>query len=465
MRLSILALASFPVLAPAQNAAPREVTEERIAAAFADAHAAVKEVLAIDVDAKVAPRIVAAKDVAERVAEENLPVVRLRQPDAGLAASEAAAIGQTFAQSTLAKYTWTTKELLVSAKTWRRQSAMTNRPALTSDEALRAVLVHELVHAIDDARHDFGKTLATLRNVDACQGFNGVLEGHAQLLARRVCEKRGWKAGFDAFTANIGGLPEGAEAMDPVQVDMLRAQNAIASAPYFAGESFMAAVDARGAESVARAFREPPENMDLLYRPEWYLEPAKRPAAKYALDAALELFSEPYAAETWASTRMTAPRAQLEAAMHRAGPERVKAALDGRLTTLSIGLQPRADPNSKLVSAALSEFVDEASARKFIETGDELGKLRDAGMRAEGRTVKLLEFASTPLDPPAKEGAIERRTLDNAGFEFVVTQMRCVRGPLVLELVFSNEPIEDAALRTLVKSLFDAARPAATKSK
>lgn len=450
------------VLSPsvaAQTEVLREINEERIAAAFADVRSAVKDVLGVDVDEKLRPRIVAAKDIAARVAEENLPMVRLRQPDEELAQREADGYGRVFGQSALAKYTWTTKELLVSAKTWRRQATRMKLPALTSDEALRAVLVHEIVHALDDAQYDIGKVMTGLRTVDAIQGFNGVVEGHAQLLARRVCEKRGWTSGFDVFTTNIGGVPENAESLPAAQLDILRAQGAVAASPYVAGESFMTALEASGAESVARAFREPPDNPDLLYRPDWWLDPAKRPKSKFAAQAALDLCESWFPAETWAAVRMTMPRAGIEASMTRLGTDRVKKALDGRLTSASLTLQPRADPNSKLVMLALHEFVDEPSARDFFAAGTELGKARDEDMRRPESSLKLVELTSESTADEDGTVSIERRKLDNAGFEVVATAVRVVRREMIIEMVFSNEPIKTADVKKRVTAVIAALNP------
>lgn len=283
-------LALLVVLSPsvaAQTTPVLEITEERIVAAYADVRAAVKDVLGVEVDPALQPRLVSSKEIGARVAEENLAVIQKRQPDPDLARREADEIGRTFGLSALAKYTWTTKELLVSAKGWRLQAIQMKRPGLTSDACLRAVLAHETVHALDDARHDIGKVLGGLATIDAIQGFTGVFEGHAQLLARRICAKRGWSEGFDLFSTNIRGLPEGAESLAAAQLDTLRAQGAVMAAPYVAGETFLAAVEARGPEAVARAFREPPDSPDLLYRPDWWLDPSKRPKSKFAMAATL----------------------------------------------------------------------------------------------------------------------------------------------------------------------------------
>ncbi|MBK7875474.1 MAG: hypothetical protein IPJ77_06945 [Planctomycetes bacterium] len=458
----LAALASLSPLVSAQTAMPREVNEERIAAAFADARAALAEHLKVEVDAKFAPRLVSSKDVAARVAEENLPIFRLRQPDAELAKAEAEQAGAAFGQSALAKYTWTTRELLVSAKTWRRQAVQLGRPELTSDETLRAVLVHELVHALDDARHDIGKLLGGMTTVDACLGFTGVLEGHAQLVARRVCELRGWSKGFETLTANIGGLPAGAEAMDPSQLEVLRAQGAINAAPYVAGERFMAAVEARGAEFVARAFQSPPDNPDLLYHPDWYLDPKTRPQPKFALDAAIDVFAAPRSQDEWQVLRMTPPEAQLESSLLRLPPERAREALRGRVASRTIVLQPRADLNSKLLSAVVHEFADEAALGRFVAAGTELSALRDDDMRKAERVVRLKELTTRSIDAAAHKGRIDRRSLANGTFEFVATLALLARGPVYIELVFSNEAIEDDALLALADRMFDAAKPAIT---
>lgn len=455
-------LAAFVLVAPflsAQTAAPREVNEERIAAAFADARTALAEHLKMEIDPKLAPRLVSSKDVAACVAKENLPVIRLRQPDAEFAKAEADQVGAAFGSSALAKYTWTTRELLVSAKTWRRQAVQSGRPELTSDETLRAVLVHELVHALDDAQFDLGKRLEGLKTVDACLGFTGVLEGHAQLVARRVCEKRGWTKGFDVLTANIGGLPAGAEAMDPSQLDILRAQSAVAAAPYVAGERFMAAIDARGAEFVARAFQSPPDSPDLLYHPDWYIDPKTRPQPKFALDAAIDVFAAPRSQDEWQSQRMTPPEAQLEASLLRLPLERAREALQGRVASRTIVLQPRADLNSKLLSTAIHEFVDEAALRRFVAAGAELSALRDDDMRKPERVVRLKELVTKSIETPTQRARIDRRSLANGTFEFVATSAQVARGALLLELVFSNEAIEDDALLALADRMFDASKP------
>ncbi|MBK7645058.1 MAG: hypothetical protein IPJ19_18760 [Planctomycetes bacterium] len=448
----------LPRPSPHRRKSCAKVDEERVAAAFADVRSAVKDVLGVDVDESFRPRIVAAKDIATRVAEENLPMVRLRQPDEELAQREADGYGRVFGQSALAKYTWTTKELLVSAKTWRRQATKMKRPALTSDEALRAVLVHEIVHALDDARYDIGKVMAGLRTVDAIQGFNGVVEGHAQLLARRVCEKRGWASGFDVFTANIGGVPEGCKSLRRGPARHLAAQGAMLASPYVAGESFMAAVEASGAESVVRVprtARQPgsPVPTGLV------VGPAKRPKSKFASPAALDLCESWFPAETWASGRMTLPRAGLEASMTRLGAELTKKALDGRVTSTSITLQPRADPNSKLVMLALHEFVDERSALDFFAAGTELGKARDEDMRRRMPRCGSWNLTSESIGDEGWTATVERRKLKNLGLEFVATSVRIARREMVVEMVFSNEPVETAEVKKRVAAVIAALNP------
>ena len=149
---------------------------------------------------------------------------------------------------------------------------------------------------------------------------------------------------------------------------------------------------------MARAFQSPPHSPDLLYHPDWYLDPKTRPQPKFALDAAIDVFAAPRSQDEWQSQRMTPPEAQLEASLLRLPLERAREALQGRVASRTIVLQPRADLNSKLLSTAIHEFVDEAALRRFVAAGAELSALRDDDMRKPERVVRLKELVTKSIE-------------------------------------------------------------------
>src|SRR6185295_2918456 len=135
------------------------------------------------------------------------------------------------------------------------------------------------------------------------------------LVARRVCKARGWSAGFDAYTGLIGKIPDSAKQLGEGLMTTLRARSEATLFTYRDGERFVAALDAAGAEAVARAFREPPRDGETILHPEWFLDPKKRPAVLYDPEPALELFIARFPNSVWTAQRQSLQSSQFESGM------------------------------------------------------------------------------------------------------------------------------------------------------
>jgi hypothetical protein len=303
-------------LAAAQQGTAGEVTEARVRAAFDQARAAVEETLAARFEPPIGLRFVDVDEVAAFLAAENLQAIERRLPDRAAAELEARAFAEAHAPLLLAKYALKRNEIVVALDTWNRQAAALRRPEIGADETLRAVLVHELVHALDDAEHGLETLYARIDSRDTAAGVNAVLEGHAQHVARRVCAARGWTRGFEDFTQAIGALPEGSGDDGEALLLFRRIVSAGDRAAYHDGERFIAALEkAGGPQAIARAFRDPPQDGQTVFHPEWFLDPSRRPASVFDLDAGIELFAERFDDATWSAGRSSLQPAQLEASL------------------------------------------------------------------------------------------------------------------------------------------------------
>ena len=457
LRPSLL-LAPLCALAPAARV-QEGVTQERVQSAFVEVRAAVESALAF-APAALELRFVEPAAVAERITAENLPMVRLRQSDPAKAEAEARSLGFALSQFAFAKYAWSTHELLVVTDRWEEQAEQLGRPEMCDDATLRAVLVHELMHARDDAEHDIASLLLRASTSDAAVAANALLEGHAQFEARRVCARAGWSAGFDTYTTAIGALPESAGELDEVSRTMLRVQSATIAAAYNQGERFVAALfEAGGAELVARAFREPPADGDTIFHPEWYLDPTKRPRVLYDAEPALDLVAARYPEETWSSQRASLQQAQVEAALALLPTETVANVVRTLRAARVIVQKPQVAPDSKMVVVALMEFEDEAAARAYLDAARRLGELKAERMKTG--SLRITDRRHTELDRPAYSGYLERLHMKIGPTDVEVVALDAARGPLVAECVFSGEPIEDEALAAFAGELLDAARPIA----
>lgn len=449
---------SFGLLALAQVAAAQEaVTAERVRAAYADACAAVASTLAFRPEPALELRFVEPAELAARVAEENLPLVRLRQSDPARAEAEARQLGAAFAQLAFAKYAWSTRELLVLSGQWELQAERLDRPEMCDDGTLRAVLVHELVHARDDAEFGLSAVLQQADSNDATSALNALIEGHAQFLARRVCAAAGWTEGFEAFTGAIGALPESTAELDEFTRTILRVQSAALTSAYHQGERFVAALEAAGGpERVARAFREPPRDGETIAHPEWYLDPGTRPRVLYDAEPALAHFAARFPAEVWSAQRLSLAPAQIEAALALLPRETVASVVGTLRASRLISLQPSAAPGSKVVALVVMEFEGAAGAQAYLAAARELGRRKDELMK-EGQ-VRVLGSRTTELEAPGVDGFLVRRQMKNGALTFEAITLDAARGTLVLETVFSGEAIADEAHVALVGELFERIR-------
>lgn len=448
------------VFALAPLAAGQEaITQERLRAAYADACGAVATTLAFRPEPALALCFVEPDELAACIAAENLPAVRLRQSDPARAEAEARQLGQASAQFVFAKYAWSTREVLVLCEPWELQAERLDRPEMCDDASLRAVLVHELVHARDDAEFGLAAVLERADSNDAASALNALIEGHAQFLARRVCAEAGWAAGFEAFTGAIGALPESNAALDEVTRTLLRIQSATLQGAYHQGERFVAALHAAGgAERVARAFREPPRDGETIAHPEWFLDPSTRPRVRYDPGAALDHFAARFPAEVWSAQRLALTAAQIEAALALLPKETVAHVVAGLRASRLISLQPSAEPASKMVALVVMEFEDEAGAHAYLAAARELMRKKDELMRTG--PLRVLGSETSELGG-GQTGFLVRRQMKIGAIAFEAVTLDAARGPLVVETVFSGEPIEDAAHVALVGELFERVRPLA----
>jgi hypothetical protein len=444
MRPTPLALALFAVASafvPAARAGdPEKVTEARVRAALAEARAALEKECGAKLDAGLALRFATAAEIGQRIAEENMAFVRLRQPDEEKARAEAQSLGDTLGAITFAKYSWNPRELLVVPRSLEAQARQQDLPELCSDTTLRALMVHELVHAWDDSLHGIPALFARADSLDAAGACNALLEGHAQHVARRVCKARGWSAGFETYTGVIGRVPDSSKELGEATLLMLRVQGAAIGFSYRDGERFVAALEsAGGAEAVARAFREPPRDGESILHPEWYLDPKKRPAVLYEPEPALDLFVARFPGSVWSAQRLSIQSSQMEAGLALLPKEEAHALAASVRSARYVMLYPTANPNEKIVSTAVVEFGSETEALAYLAASDRLSKLKDEKMKTG--LVRITGSSTSAIRAEGRTGWLQTKQMKNGALAFEVQAIDLLRGKVVVETLFSGEAI------------------------
>jgi hypothetical protein len=431
-----------------------QLTEGDVSAAFEEARRAVAECLGRAPAPEIPLTFTTAVELGDAVAEESLPTVLLRQPERAKAASEAELIGRQYAASAIAKYSWSQEEILVVLDSWNELALQRQRPELLSAGAVRAVLVHELVHALDDAVHDFAACALRCTTTDLAAGLNAVIEGHAQHVARAVCAQAGWSEGFEQFTAQIGAVRE--RGLDEATRLFLNAQGATLASAYHDGERFIAALEASGgSELVARAFQAPPDGETILH-PQWFIDPASRPVLRYDPEPALERFLQAFPVESWSSTRFSLTPVQVASGLALLPAESVQRIQASLRSARAVTLQLTAAPGERSVVMALLEFDSTASAEAYLVTAGELARIKDERMK-NGQT-RILSATYAEVELEGGRGLLAEKRVKSGAQEFEVTSLDLQRGCLVLETVLSVEPMEREAHVELAKAGLAAVR-------
>jgi hypothetical protein len=138
----------------------------------------------------------------------------------------------------------------------------------------RLVLVHELVHALQDQRLELGESYQKERTADADNAFRAVVEGDATLaMLAEALRQQGIP--LSAATAGIQQMGDYVALDALVRGEKLDEAPAILRvtlvAPYLRGLQFVAAVQGRGGwPAVNNAHRRPPATTEQVLHPDKY---------------------------------------------------------------------------------------------------------------------------------------------------------------------------------------------------
>ncbi len=356
--------------------------------------------------------------------EEFRPQFRIQFPDPEVARAESERAAGLLASAAMGKYAPGTKRLLVCPPNFESLADLLDEPGLLTREGFLAVVVHECVHAADDLRYDWPKTLATRSTKDELLAFNAVLEGHAQHVARRVCQAKGWTEGFETLTRSIGKVPD---TGDETRSFLLRIAIADLAAAYYDGERFFdVLLEKGGPGEVDRAFREPPLDTEVILRPEWFLDPASRPRVEKDLEGALRHFASTIG-EEWPANYVTLTSAQLRAAIGLLDEETSSRILAAHRQNRMVVLQK----GGVMIACGLFEFESSDEAAHYLAAGARLNRIKDESMK-EGQ-VQIVDSTYQDVSRAGWQGEFVVKTMETGGQRLQLSSVLARRGSICLE--------------------------------
>jgi hypothetical protein len=284
-----------------------------------------------------------------------------------------------------------------------RDDVMRNRSGPLDEAA--AVLVHELVHALQDQRLGLGETFDTERDTDADNAFDGLVEGDATLaMLGYVLEDQG--VSLELLTQRPELLAEIMENAPPHGMELDSAPPIVRVtlvAPYFKGLTFAATLHRQGGwAAVNDAHGKPPISTEQLLHPDKYLagempEVVVLPALE-ALDRAGYVAMDD---DTLGELEMSVYLAQ-----HRAAVDADEAAATGWAgDRIRVYRHPERGPAVVWVTLwdDVNEAKEAASAAQAVATAMPKEERKRHRVERSGRAVLILRNLAPELHEPVRK--------------------------------------------------------------
>lgn len=367
----------------------------------------------------------------------------------------AASLAQATSLGVLGKYEFATQTILICEENLEELQEIAAMPSvLATRDGVRALLIHECVHAADHALNHLDDLIAGARSHDELRALNALSEGHAQFVTRKAVAKLGGVEPFEAFTSWIGKKIEGESVAETLIAQV--AQATLASA-YLDGERFVTALyDAGGNEAIARAFKEPPKEAILIDFPEWYLDPASRPSTTIDLDASIESAVKRYAEDQYAEQRLRPGSAEIRAAVSMHPDQEFVTSLLKKLTSCRIvTMSPQQEVEDGFVYCSVFEFASAEDATAFETLELELSAIKDEKM-TEG-PIRIVSSNTEAMVRDSERFTLVRKRMENNGTEIPICLILGRRGSLVIEITIVGRVAVDDELGELAVNALDAA--------
>lgn len=383
---------------------------------------------------------------------ELAPQLKLQSPGATpeqVAAASRQMAGQ-LSRAMFGKFAVQEKSVLVVPENFKRMSELLKEPRILTAAYLRAVVIHELVHALDEDSHQAMTRIAGIRTEEALWVWNAVIEGHAQHIAHRILRRAGEEQHFKLLEEQILRLPPGLSEAEKFQLQVVMAPMRFA---YLDGKRFFDALEQGGRKSFADVFARPPTSKTVVLNPETYDKPA--PLAAAPVDLAPLWRQLGTAFPGWQTqTRVLdglALRTGMGDLVEKQRVDEVVAALVGGQVHI---LTPADAPGQKVAVLGVCQMKDEAGATKCYALNEALLRAKDKRMAAGAVRITRADYGALASKKAGKNVTASKTIVTPQG-ELRSRSLLAYAGRFVIELNFLNVEPDDQALTGHLEKICD----------
>jgi hypothetical protein len=388
------------------------------------------------------------KDILIRELEPQLHIQYENESDLNANLSMSANI---LASSLLAKYESSTKTIHIVPPNilaiWGNLNADEFR------DLLSAILIHEYIHAADDINYNFTDRLLNCGNSAEIKAYNAVIEGHAQYVARQICEYLNYVNAFNTFTDMIGAFEE-SETEDETVLYLRRIYCAEFSFIYYDGENFITEiVEMGGEEYIEQAFIYPPKDMEVILNPEWYVYPDSRPELTYNIETALNYIIEEF--PNFQSLKIPLTKPLLETALVYIPEDDIERIINNLVQAHTVQLQPaNSYSGDKLIIAALYEFTNPEEAMHFVASSELMSRMKDEKMNTG--IINIIETKYKSITEDTVNGVYFFKKIETYGQVIDTYSLIVYQNKFVAEISYLNKKINTEQLIKMSRGLFNA---------
>jgi len=263
-----------------------------------------------------------------------------------------------------ALYSTRNKGVMVSDSLLKSYMNSVGNDATAIKHALSALLIHELVHAADDARYNIHQNRDLSFRASFAQ--SAIYEGHAQYITRKICQQSDCLPGLaslDNFMSGNELAPN--ELAQPVQA----ISRNILEYSYIEGERFISGLAKRsdGQSLIQSALNAPPRDPVQILDPSSYPNSTRTDLNKQLIEASKNV-AHPWNTRPWVSVEAS----PLKGVNLRGDPARRVAAVDGftRLLRAMVAIQhyDQSDFNASPVEVTLMSADSSQTAEMFAQS-------------------------------------------------------------------------------------------------
>ncbi len=194
----------------------------------------------------------------------------------------------------IALYSLTTHDIIININNLNRLFIQMNLDEVEQQSLFKLILLHEMIHAIDDQNFNIIEKFLSVNNIDSFQAYSALIEGHAEFVIKKLYKKLKMTHVYSKYIRRFNSFLG-------IFTKTERTQSSYCNFIYEKGKDFFEYIETERngiTETVlGRLFNNPPKTTLHILKPRSYLKQNLKPL--YNLVSIFKEVDQFFPIETW----------------------------------------------------------------------------------------------------------------------------------------------------------------------